>query len=208
MTKQSELNSCYDTRRIGRHQRGVTMVEVLVSIIVFSIGLIGIARLQVVSKQSNYDSVQRVTATVMAQDILSRMRANGSELFYYVTAAGLNTLGRGSISTEPTPVCSSANSCSSAQLAAHDLWEIEQALDGVSEQNDSGDSLGGLSQPTACISGPNDGSAGVYTVTIVWRGKTELVNSNASTCGDGTGLYGSNNEYRRILQIESFIDDV
>jgi type IV pilus assembly protein PilV len=207
MTILRNINSRYDVRPGGYHQRGVTMVEVLVSIIVFSIGLIGIARLQVVSKQSNYDSVQRVTATIMAQDILSRMRANGGELFTYVTANGLNTIGRGSITNEPTPVCDAANTCTGEQLADHDLWEIEQALDGVSEQNDDGDSLGGLSQPTACISGPVDGSAGVYTVTIVWRGKTELVNSNASTCGDGTGLYGSNHEFRRILQIETFIDD-
>jgi len=192
---------------IGK-SKGVTMVEVLVSIIIFSVGLIGIARLQIVSKQTNYDSVQRVAATAIANDILSRMRANGGELFTYVTANGVNTVGRGSITTEPTPDCSTTgNACTAQQLAAHDLWEIEQALDGVSEQNSDGDSLGGISQPTACVTGPNDGSAGVYIVTIAWRGKTELVNASASTCGDGTSLYGANHEYRRLLEMQTFVDN-
>ncbi|MGD8560160.1 MAG: prepilin-type N-terminal cleavage/methylation domain-containing protein, partial [Gammaproteobacteria bacterium] len=52
--------------------KGFTIVEVLVSIIIFSIGLIGIARLQVVSKQSNYDAVQRVTATTIAEEIIAK----------------------------------------------------------------------------------------------------------------------------------------
>jgi len=190
--------------------RGITMVEVMVSIIIFSIGLIGIARLQVVSKQSNYDAVARITATTLAQDIVSRMRANPSMLLAYVTVNGLNVVGLNSISTEPTPKCSSSSSsniCSSQQLANHDVWEFEKALDGVTEQDSSNNSLGGLSQPTACISGPTDGSAGVYTVAIAWRGKADLSNPSINSCGDDTGLYGDSNEYRRVMVIETFINN-
>jgi len=193
-----------------RQARGFTLIEVLVSVIIFSIGLIGIAKLQVVSKQSNYDAVARITATSLAQDMLSRMRANPNELLSYVTVNGINTVGRGSINTEPTPNCGSSASgdlCESEELAEHDVWEFEQALDGAAEQDADGNSLGGLSQPTACISGPTDGLAGVYTVAIAWYGKTALSNPTANSCGEGTGLYGTNNEFRRLLVIETFIDD-
>jgi len=197
--------------RLVRNTRGFTLVEVLVSVVVFSIGLIGIAKLQVVSKQSNYDAVARITATGLAQDMVSRMRANNSRLLAYVTVNGINTVGRGSISSEPSPDCSSTTSgdiCGVEQLADHDVWEFEQALDGAAEQDGDGNSLGGLSQPTACISGPLDGSSGVYTVAIAWYGKTPLSNPTANTCGSDTGLYGASNEFRRLLVIETFIDSV
>jgi len=198
------MNSITNFRQ--HRANGFTLVEVLVSIIIFSIGLIGIAKLQVVSKQSNYDAVQRVTATSLAQDLLERMRANNQQLLTYVSVNGLNTLGRGSITSEPTPVCDSANTCAAGELATHDLWEFEQALDGVTEQNADGDSLGGLSVPTACISGPTTGASGVYTIAIAWRGKTGLSNPTASTCGATTDyLYGTNHEYRRLLVIQTFI---
>ena len=196
--------------RFIRGAKGFTIIEVMVSVIIFSIGLIGIAKLQVVSKQSNYDAVARITATGLAQDMLSRMRANPGELLTYVSVSGANTVGRNSITSEPTPDCSSIGTgdiCESDELANHDLWEFEEALDGAAEQDADGNSLGGLSQPTACISGPTDGSAGVYTIAIVWYGKTGLSSSSSSTCGEGTSLYGTNNEFRRLLLIETFIDN-
>jgi len=194
--------------RLGKRS-GFTLVEVMVSIVIFSIGLIGIARLQVVAKQSNHDAVQRVAATALAQDVLSRMRANHTELGTYVSNAGLTTLGGGTINTEPSPSCgSSGTACSTTELADHDLWEFEQAVDGIAEQDANGNSLGGLISPTVCISGPAAGSSGVYTVAVAWRGKASLTNSTRSTCGNASGLYGNSNEYRRVLVMETFITSI
>jgi type IV pilus assembly protein PilV len=193
---------------LGRTSSGFTLVEVLVSMIIFSVGLIGVARLQVVAKQSNYDAVQRVTATSIAQDLLSRMRANHTVLNTYVSNTGSTVIGRGSIDAEPNPVCgSSATLCTEDQLAGHDLWDIEQALDGIAEQ-DAGNSVGGLVSPTLCITGPAAGDSGVYTIAIAWRGKAELSNPSASTCGDDTGLYGDSNEFRRVLVMQTFITSI
>lgn len=188
---------------------GFTLVEILVSIIIFSIGLIGVARLQVVAKQNNSDSVQRVAAASIAQDILSRMRSNHSVLNSYVSNNGNTVIGRGTIANEPAPTCnSSGNACTEDQLALHDLWDIEQAIDGAAEQDANGNSLGGLTLPTLCISGPAAGDSGVYTVAIAWRGKAELSNPAINTCGEDTGLYGSNNEYRRVLVMQTFITSI
>ena len=192
-----KVNTMYDTIR---EQRGFSLTEVLVSIVVFSVGLIGIAKLQVVSKQSNYDAVQRVTATTITEDLLQRMRSNGTQLLGYVTISGSNTLGGGTINAEPTPDCSAdtvADRCDAAQLASHDLWQIEQALDGAR----------GLVSPTLCLSGPNDGSSGVYTVAIAWRGTTATKNPSANSCGEGLDKYGTNEEYRRLLVLQTYIDN-
>lgn len=60
----------------GSRQRGATLIEVLVAIIVLSIGLLGMAGLQAASVQSNYSAYYRSQATILASDITDRMRAN------------------------------------------------------------------------------------------------------------------------------------
>lgn len=57
-------------------QRGMTLVEVLVTLVIISIGLLGVAALQLTSLRNNYDSYVRSQAAVLAGDILDRMRAN------------------------------------------------------------------------------------------------------------------------------------
>jgi type IV pilus assembly protein PilV len=55
---------------------GFTLVEVLVALVVLSIGLLGIASLQVSSLRWNHGASKRSQATLLAYDILDRMRAN------------------------------------------------------------------------------------------------------------------------------------
>ena len=57
-------------------ERGATLIEVLVTIIILAIGLLGLAGLQVTSLQSNHSSYYRSQATILAYDISERMRAN------------------------------------------------------------------------------------------------------------------------------------
>lgn len=59
-----------------RRQRGITMIEVLVTIIVLAIGLLGLAGLQLNSLQFTHSAYQNSQATIMANDIIDRMRAN------------------------------------------------------------------------------------------------------------------------------------
>jgi type IV pilus assembly protein PilV len=61
----------------ARHgEGGFTMVEVLIAVLVLSIGLIGLASLQGVSLQFNNSAYLRSQATNLAYDITDRMRAN------------------------------------------------------------------------------------------------------------------------------------
>jgi type IV pilus assembly protein PilV len=55
---------------------GFTLLEVLVSIVILSIGLLGMAGLMAVSLKSSTTAYHRSQATVLADDILDRMRSN------------------------------------------------------------------------------------------------------------------------------------
>lgn len=57
-------------------QKGFTLIEVLVAILVLSIGLLGLAMLQVESLKHNTDAYYRTQATMLAYEIIDRMRAN------------------------------------------------------------------------------------------------------------------------------------
>jgi len=56
----------------------MALVEVLVALVVMSVGLLGIAALQITSLRNNYASSLRTQATALADDIIDRMRANRS----------------------------------------------------------------------------------------------------------------------------------
>jgi type IV pilus assembly protein PilV len=183
--------------------QGFSLIEALITVLVISIGLLGVAGLQLSAKQANYEAMQRTTAALLAEDMISRLRANSGELAYFV---GKKVTGT-TITAEPSPACSPSSPCSTAeQLAAHDLWEWEQLLIGATEQLfGTTDNTGGLMEPTGCITGPASGDHGAYTVTIAWRGVAAGSNPSTSTCGEDVARYGTDNAYRRLVSMTVYI---
>jgi type IV pilus assembly protein PilV len=59
-----------------RNARGMTLIEVLVALVVLSVGLLGIAGMQMTTLRNNLGAHLRSQATVLAYDITDRMRAN------------------------------------------------------------------------------------------------------------------------------------
>ena len=188
--------------RNNAQQFGFSLIELLIALMIFSIGLLSIVGLQTISKQSNFEAIQRTTAAQIAQGVLEDMRTNGDAIDVYVAAG---TIGQGSRGAEPVPRCVPGAECSAAEKATHDLWFWEQVLDGNLE-TDAGTGTGGLILPTLCIAGAPGASAGMYEVSVVWRGTAAISNGVNNDCGLATGDYGDTNEFRRVVQIPTFID--
>ncbi|MDJ0653996.1 MAG: type IV pilus modification protein PilV [Xanthomonadales bacterium] len=64
----------------GRRQRGVTLIEVLVALLILSFGLLGLAGLQGISLRNNFNAYQRTQATNVSYELLDRIRANRQQL--------------------------------------------------------------------------------------------------------------------------------
>jgi type IV pilus assembly protein PilV len=58
------------------HSRGLTLVEILIALLILSIGLLGLAGLQTASLKFNTSAYYRTQATALAYDFADRMRAN------------------------------------------------------------------------------------------------------------------------------------
>lgn len=190
-------------------QAGLSLIEVLVALAVLSIGLLGTAALQVQAKRSNLSSVERTTASMLINDLFERMRANPTMFATY--RADLDATQSIGVTghTEPTPDCLTSE-CSPSELAQRDVWEWEQALIGVSEQS-GGENTGGLVLPMACMTGPTDGSSGMYTIAVNWRGNAEFTGStspdpcNANASGRYDGDQGTGT-LKRVIIINGFLN--
>jgi len=119
MTKR--IRNSLQAPGVARHgqQSGFTLIEVLVSVIVLSIGLVGVATLQAVSLQNNQSAFMRSQASALAYDLADRMRSN-------VLTADSNLYDPGTAATITT--CKTAVGCTPQQLAQNDLAEWNAAI--------------------------------------------------------------------------------
>ena len=142
---------------IGNKQQGFTLLEVLIALLVLSIGLLGLAALQTTGLRSNEMASMRTTSTMLAYDISDRMRANPQGIL-----DGDYVINTGPITGTPTD-CTS-NDCTTAQLA---LYDLDQWKDAVATLP------GGLGDITQTAGPPL-----THTITVRWdenrTGATEL----------------------------------
>ncbi|GHD74848.1 type IV pilus modification protein PilV [Luteimonas padinae] len=61
---------------ISRKQRGATMLEVLITVLILAIGLLGVAAMQMMALRNSQQSHQQSMATIFSYSILDSMRAN------------------------------------------------------------------------------------------------------------------------------------
>ncbi|MDY6799243.1 MAG: type IV pilus modification protein PilV [Pseudomonadota bacterium] len=131
---------------IGHRLYGFTLLEVMVALVIFSIGLLGLAGLQSQSLRYNHSAYLQTQATFLAYDILDRMRANKETAQAGGYNAGFSTSGT-------NHDCNNSSvSCGTNQMAQFDIYEWKDLL------SDS------LPAGTGSVGQSGD----VFTVTIQW----------------------------------------
>jgi type IV pilus assembly protein PilV len=168
--------------------RGVTMIEVLVTILIVTAGLLGTAGMQSRMQVAQIESYQRAQAIVLLQDMVDRINANRKNTALYATAAALGT-GR----TDTTLNCAAP-----ANVAEKDQCEWEQLLLGAAETTGGGaNKMGAMNGARGCIVLTSATPPREALVSVVWQGFTPTKAPGAGlTCG--SGLYG-NEATRRVM---------
>lgn len=140
-------------------QAGTTLIEVLISLLVLSGGLLGMAGVQSVSLRANQAAYYRTLATTATQDIVERMRANMS---------GVDAGDYDNVAGAATASCFTAAGCNRTQMAAQDIldWQTQIAATmplGTAVVCLDSTMPDGTAAAFAC-----DGLGDIYAIKIFW----------------------------------------
>jgi type IV pilus assembly protein PilV len=86
--RTAALNVAMAHRAAHKHQRGATLIEILVAVLILSFGMLGMAALQTRALQGNQSSLQRSQAIMLSNYMLDAMRidrANAQGGFYNIS---------------------------------------------------------------------------------------------------------------------------
>lgn len=158
-----------------RGARGVSMIEVLVAVVIFSLGLLGLALMQLKGATFTKDSGARSAAVLLARSLADRMQANpqGVSDGDYVFTSG---------SSIPAYTDCSSTACTPAQVAANDINAWLTQMSAAMPASASTAPMGQVVQNKDSSGNPD----GTYTITVQWSGlgvldsNTSTTNSNSS----------------------------
>ena len=180
------------------------MIEVLVTMFIILVGLLGIAGLQMRAQVSEMESYQRAQALIIMSDIVDRMYVNRETIDCFEitdnTTAGTPYLGTAGSGHMGTPTCTSSTSAYNT-LAVNALQMLNTQLTGAAETF-GGNNVGSMIGARACIS--YDGTdlisgkpgTGPYTIIVTWQGMADLIAPVNMNCA--VGLYGNEASRRAV----------
>ena len=165
-----------------RNESGFTMIEVLVTIAILVVGLLGLAAMQTLSTLAELESYQRSQALVLVRDMADRMSSNKAAIVDYVA----NDIGL-------TPMdCANYMASPSYKL---DICEWNNQLSGAAEKADGGTrNVGAMIGARGCVVRVDPQT---FLVTVAWQG---LSRAGIPVEECGKGAYGAD-EQRRTVSI-------
>jgi type IV pilus assembly protein PilV len=129
-------------------QQGFTLLEVMIALVIFSIGLLGLAGLQAGGLRSNNQAQLRTIATIQAYDMAERIRSNPRG----VEDTNYNAFD----DTTPTAGDCISNTCTAAQMATYDYYEWELTNQSI------------LPSGHGIVSSAAVGPTRLFTITVMW----------------------------------------
>lgn len=171
--------------------KGFTLIEVLIAIVIMAIGLLGMAALQTKAQQAELEASQRAQALLLLQEMTSRMNNNRVGIdCYRLTDASTGTpfVGYGSTTT----AVSACGATATREMTDKDFSAWDSMLNGATETL-GGNNIGAMIGARGCIM--YDATNDIYTVAIAWQG-TGITVAPTNNCAKD--LYGDDKQ-RRVV---------
>lgn len=160
-TQDLECSLPYSTTRPQNRRRrglqsGFTLIEVMVTVFVMAVGMLGVAGMQAVSVRESQNTYYRTQADLLASDMVDRMRANRT--------GSRSGNDNGYLAAAPVGSANCSSTCDEDNMADFDLKEWHDALTASSLPTAAATIT--LNQDLLNPAGVTIGS--VYTVQIFW----------------------------------------
>ena len=165
-----------------RGQRGVSLIEVLVGLVIIAIGLLGLMGMQARALSMQKDSFDRNAAAELISQLGERMRAN--HLGFMDNRYASSLLPTGTIGTATN--CVAATPCTPATLAQSDLVNWQRNLRARLPD------AGAVVAPTGPTGATVGAGATSMRVTVIWR----EVNTNSGADAACTAVSVTDVQYR------------
>jgi type IV pilus assembly protein PilV len=183
----------------ARRQAGATLIEILVSLVILMVGLLGLVGVMIQSQRAQLESYQRVQALMLVQEMASRIASNKLVASCYVQASFID----GSTSIPAATSCATGTASQKTQFH-QDLVDWQTLLTGAAEKDSGGSNIGAVLGARGCITSP---AANTYQISVAWQGSAATTAPPAGiTCA--TGQYGSDDALRRavsvMIELQSF----
>ncbi len=175
---------------------GYVLLEVLVSIVILAIGLLGVAKLQASTRQLETESYQRAQAVILLQDMVARMTANRKSVSCYAITADAGAPYYGNGGGAPASCASGAGTIDQQSRAVADMAEWHRLLLGAAETV-NGDNAGAMIGARGCVQ--YDAANNLYVITVTWQGLFTTSAPAGLTCGIGT--YGDDAQRRAVSAV-------
>ncbi|MBL4580928.1 MAG: type IV pilus modification protein PilV [Gammaproteobacteria bacterium] len=140
-------------------QAGSTLIEVLVSLLVLSFGMLGLAGVQAVSLRGNLAAYYRTMATTQSADMVERMRAN---------IVGVADGNYDDVTGAATANCFTITGCSSAQMAAQDVFDWSARVAATLPLGASVICLDSTPTDGTAAANACDGAGSIYAIKLWW----------------------------------------
>jgi type IV pilus assembly protein PilV len=155
----------------SRTQQGALMIEVLVTIVLVVVGVLGLLKMHSRLQISEVEAYQRTQAMMLVNDMASRISTNRYSALEYVTV-------------DPLGFNMDCDDIGTANLVETDSTEWCRALQGAAETQ-AGSSVGAMLGGLGCVAAA-DVSNDIFRVTVVWQGLVPVSAPPASVdCGEG-----------------------
>lgn len=160
---------------ISKLEKGLSLIEVLVTITITSIGLMGLVSLQMQSVRATSDSGNRSQAVWIWNDIANRIHANEGASSNYINLSPVSC-------SLPSPICSSYHdgisakipaNCSGAEQAQWDLFEVSCPLRPTPYLGDSNKYLPDFELDITCESANCNKDGNPVRITLQWRARSD-----------------------------------
>lgn len=180
-----------------RAARGFSLLEVLVSMLVMAIGLLGLAGLQARVSVAHVESYQRTQALLLVQNMADRIAANASALRADIGEG--TSLAIYTTMLNQTDVGGAVQTCTGSG-ATLDLCEWGNQIAGASERSADSHNVGTLTDGRGCVRQPNAADPYLYLVAVSWQGRIAS-KAPPSQVDCGSGAIYTTEAKRRVVTI-------